>query len=157
MRRDAVVGLIAVAVVAGIAYWRWSGERGTAPPPRATAAAPQQARPNLADAAVPSFDVVRVNPQGEAVFAGSAAPGTEVSVLDGSKPLGRVTADEHGDWVLLLKERLASGEHQLSLTGRAADGAVSRSDSVVATMVPQRTPSVVAAQANDPVAVLVPR
>jgi nucleoid-associated protein YgaU len=157
MRRDAVVGLIAVAVVAGIAYWRWSGERGTAPPPPATAAAPQQARANLADAAVPSFDVVRVNPQGEAVFAGSAAPGTEVTVLDDSKPLGRVTADEHGDWVLLPKERLASGEHQLSLTARAADGAVSRSDSVVAMIVPQRTPSVVAAQANDSVAVLVPR
>jgi nucleoid-associated protein YgaU len=157
MRRDAVVGLIAVAVVAGIAYWRWSGERGTAPPPPATAGAPQQARANLADAAVPSFDVVRVNPQGGAVFAGSAAPGTEVTVLDDSKPLGRVTADEHGDWVLLPKERLASGEHQLSLTARAADGAVSRSDSVVAMIVPQRTPSVVAAQANDSVAVLVPR
>src|ERR1700736_2839164 len=103
MRRDAVVGVVAVAVivVAGLTFWRWNGERGAAPPALPTAAAPP---PALASPAVavpaPSFDVVRINPQGGAVIAGRAVPGAEVTVLDDSKPLGHVVADEHGDWVL---------------------------------------------------------
>jgi hypothetical protein len=163
MRRDAVVGVVAVAVivVAGIAYWRWNGEGGitaATPPAPSTAAVPSPARAGPAvTAATPSFDVVRITPQGEAVIAGRAAPGVEVTVLDDSKPLGHVVADEHGDWVLLPMDRLAPGEHQLSLIARTADGAVSRSDSVVAMMMPERAPSVVAAQANESVAVLVPR
>jgi nucleoid-associated protein YgaU len=160
MRRDAVVGVVAVAVivVAGLTFWRWNGERGAAPPAPPTAAAPPPAPASPAMAVpAPSFDVVRINPQGGAVIAGRAAPGAEVTVLDDSKPLGHVVADEHGDWVLLPKDRLAPGEHQLSLAARTADGAISRSDSVVAMIVPERTPSVVAAQANESVAVLVPR
>jgi hypothetical protein len=160
MRRDAVVGVVAVAVivVAGLTFWRWNGERGAAPPAPPTAAAPPPAPASPAMALpAPSFDVVRINPQGGAVIAGRAAPGAEVTVLDDSKPLGHVVADEHGDWVLLPMDRLAPGEHQLSLIARTADGAVSRSDSVVAMMMPERAPSVAAAQANESVAVLVPR
>jgi hypothetical protein len=160
MRRDAVVGVVAVAVivVAGLTFWRWNGERGAAPPALPTAAAPP---PALASPAVavpaPSFDVMRINPQGGAVIAGRAVPGAEVTVLDDSKPLGHVVADEHGDWVFLPKDRLAPGEHQLGLVARTTDGAIGRSDSVVAMIVPERTPTVVAAQANESVAVLVPR
>jgi nucleoid-associated protein YgaU len=167
MRRDAVVGVVALAVivVAGIAVWRWNGERSAAPPaglPTAAAPQPAPASPTAAASpamapAAPRFDVARINPQGEAVIAGRAAPGAEVTLLDEGKPLGHAVADEHGDWVLLPKDRLASGEHQLSLLARAADGTVDRSDSVVAMMVPERMPSVVAAQANESVAVLVPR
>jgi nucleoid-associated protein YgaU len=161
MRRDAVVGLVAVAVlvVAGLSYWRWSGESRIAPP-RLTAAGPSPATqqvPPGATATAPSFDVVRIGPQGEVVIAGRAAPGAEVTVLDASKPIGQVTADKNGQWVLMPKDKLPPGEHQLSLVARAPDGAVSKSDSVVATLVPERAPGVVAAQASESVAVLVPR
>ena len=34
------------------------------------------------------FDVVRVNPRGDAVIAGRAEPGAKVTILDGGRPIG---------------------------------------------------------------------
>ena len=45
----------------------------------------------------PSFDVVRVEPNGDVVIAGRAMPGANVTVLDNNKPLGSVEADGRGD------------------------------------------------------------
>ncbi|HXY99763.1 MAG TPA: Ig-like domain-containing protein [Stellaceae bacterium] len=159
MRRDAVIGLIAAAVVivAGLAYWRWSAAPPATPPP-APPAPPQAAAPEPAPGAVaPSFDIVRINPQGDAVIAGRAAPGAEVTVHDGDKVLGQVTADGKGEWVLVPKEKLAPGEHQLSLSARGKDGSTSTSEGVVAMMVPERAPGAQPGQAGEAVAVLVPR
>jgi hypothetical protein len=158
MRREAFIGLVAVAViiVAGLAFWRWSGAPPSAPPaPPPVAAAPPSAP--AAAASVPSFDIVRINPQGEAVIAGRAAPGAEVTLHDGDTVLGQVTADAKGDWVLLPKAPLAPGEHQLSLTARGKDGTTSSSEGVVAMMVPQHGPGAKPEEAGEPVAVLVPR
>jgi nucleoid-associated protein YgaU len=105
----------------------------------------------------PSFDVVRVNPIGEAVIAGRATPGAEVTVLDGEKPIGRVTADLNGEWVLLPTKPLPTGEHRLTLSERAADGAVEKSQGVVAMVVPERPAGAPAASSSESVAVLVPR
>lgn len=98
MRRSAAIGLIvgAAILVVALGYWL-TRERSLPAPPGATAAAPAAATPPAAppaseSAKLPSFDVVRVNPQGDAVIAGRAAPGAEVTVLDGEKPLGKVTA-----------------------------------------------------------------
>src|SRR5262245_13420304 len=46
----------------------------------------------------PSFDVVKVGPTGTAVIAGRAEPGSKVTVRDGDKVLGEVTADRRGEW-----------------------------------------------------------
>jgi nucleoid-associated protein YgaU len=164
MRRNAIIGLIVVAVVivAGLGYWRWSmhgpAESPSPSPPPPMAGAPPPAAPTApATAATPSFDIVRVNPQGEAVIAGRAAPGAEVTVQDGDKVLGKVTADKRGEWVLVPVEPLSPGEHQLSLTARGKDGAASSSEGVVAMMVPEHAPGAKPGQAQEPVAVLVPR
>lgn len=153
MRQGAVIGLVAVAVVliVGLAYWRWSSKPGVAPPPPQPSAAVPSPAP--AATATPSFDIVRINPQGEAVIAGRAQPGAEVTVLDGDKVLGTVTADKNGEWVLLPKAPLAAGPHQLSLAARGKDGTTSKSEGVVAMVVPERAPG----RADEPVAVLVPR
>lgn len=159
MRREAFIGLIAVAViiVAGLTFWRWNGTPPSVPPPAAPpeAAAPSPAPP--AAAAAPSFDIVRVTPQGEAVIAGRAAPGAEVTLHDGDTVLGQVTADAKGDWVMLPKAPLTPGQHQLSLSARDKDGTTSNSEGVVAMMVPQRAPGAKPERAGGPVAVLVPR
>jgi hypothetical protein len=100
--------------------------------------------------------VVRVNPQGEAVIAGRAAPGAEVHVLDSDREIGRVTADRNGEWVLVPKEPLPPGSHQLTLSARGKDGSVSDSEGVVAMLVPEPK----AAPGTPPsgsVAVLLPR
>ena len=154
MRRSALIGLVAIAVIliAGLAYWRWSTAPAGAPSAPPVANAPGTNAPAAPEASLPSFDIVRISPQGEAVIAGRAKPGAEVTVMDGDKELGKVTANQRGEWVLLPKEPLSPGEHQLSLTQRDAEGE-KKSQGVVAMVVPERAPG----QANDPVAVLVPR
>jgi hypothetical protein len=153
MRREWIIGLAAVAViaVAGVTAWEWR-DRGTAVPQ----SAPPQATAPAGAPGAPTFDVVRVNPQGEAVIAGRAAPGAEVRVLDGDREIGRVTADRNGEWVLVPKEPLPPGDHQLTLSARGKDGSTSTSEGVVAMLVPERTPSA-AAPSSGSVAVLLPR
>src|SRR6202008_4650974 len=80
-----------------------------------------------------------------------------VTVLDGEKPLSKVTADPNGEWVLLPVTPLSPGEHQLTLAQRGADGAVGKSNGVVAMVVPERGASANPATPEDGVALLVPR
>ncbi|HET7594784.1 MAG TPA: Ig-like domain-containing protein, partial [Stellaceae bacterium] len=158
MGRGWIIGVAAVAIiaVAGITAWEWR-ERGTAPaPPSAVPPQAATAREPAPAPGAPSFDVVRVNPQGEAVIAGRAAPGAEVTVLDGQHEVGHVTADRNGEWVLVPKEPLPPGSHQLTLSARGKDGATSKSEGVVAMLVPERKPTQGAAPSGS-VAVLLPR
>ncbi len=88
----------------------------------------------------PSFDVVRVNPQGDAVIAGRAQPEAVVTVLDSGKPIGSVTADKRGEWVLLPDRPLASGDRELSLTATSSSGTVLESEQVVVLSIPSPNP-----------------
>ncbi len=86
----------------------------------------------------PSFDVVRVSPNGETVMAGRADPGAEVTVLDGDKPFATVTADPRGEWVLTPDKPLTPGNHELGLSAKTPqDGTVRKSDGVVVVAVPE--------------------
>src|SRR5437763_90617 len=81
----------------------------------------------------PSFDVVKVGPSGTAVIAGRAEPGSKVTVRDGDKIIGEVTADRRGEWVLVPEQPMSPGDRLLSL--EASDpkaGAPIRSDETVA-------------------------
>jgi nucleoid-associated protein YgaU len=75
----------------------------------------------------PSFDVVRVNPNGDAVIAGRAAPGTRITLLDNGQPVGSAEADDRGEWVLLPDSAVDPGQHQFSV--RATDDAGKSLDS----------------------------
>ena len=98
-----------------------------APAAASTAAAPE----------APAFDVVRIDRDGRAVFAGRAAPGAEVSVRSGAEVLGSTTADARGEWVLLPDRRLPSGPAELSLASRLAEAPPVESESVVVVDVPE--------------------
>ena len=74
---------------------------------------PVAAKPNVG----PTFDVVRVEPTGEAVIAGRAAPGAHVRLLDQGQSIADGTADAAGQFVLM--PVLAPGIHELTL---AVDG-----------------------------------
>jgi hypothetical protein len=63
-----------------------------------------------------SFDVVRVDPQGNAVIAGHAMPNADIVALDGNTVIGRTTADKRGGWVILPEARLPPGPHTLRLS-----------------------------------------
>ena len=113
--------------------------RVSAPAPAAPAlavpalAAPVPAIPAPVPAAVPAtstaataepprFDIVRVNPQGGAVIAGRAAPGSEVILRSNGHEIGRTRADAQGQWVLAGAAPLAPGTHEITVASRNASG-----------------------------------
>jgi nucleoid-associated protein YgaU len=89
------------------------------------------AQPNAPVA--PSFDVVKVGPSGTAVIAGRAEPGSKVTVRDGDKVIGAVTADRRGEWVLVPDQPIGPGDRLLSLEASGPkEGATVKSDETVA-------------------------
>jgi len=91
-------------------------------PDEKTAEAPAS-RPSAPDAAdQPSFDVVRIEPTGEGVIAGRAAPGWKVMVESRGVKLAEAAADDHGEWTIVLDKPLAAGAHTLSLKATSPDG-----------------------------------
>jgi len=121
-------------------------------------AAPQPAVPA---APAPSFDVVRISPEGNVVIAGRAAPRAEVTVRDGDATLGKVTADARGEWVLVPEKPLPPGNRSLSLSETLpgkGESVASTGDVLVAVPEPQGNASGATANASSgALALLVPR
>jgi nucleoid-associated protein YgaU len=93
--------------------------------------------PGSAGVVVPSFDIVRVNPDGGMVIAGRAAPNSDVTVTADNQKIGSVAADDRGEWVLLPDTKLAPGNHQLALSAQLPGQTAVASEDVVVVVVPQ--------------------
>ncbi len=63
----------------------------------------------------PSFDVVSVEPSGDTVVAGRAAPNVKVALLDGAKTLAETTSDAEGQFVII-PTPLPPGDHRVKLS-----------------------------------------
>lgn len=87
---------------------------------------------------LPSFDVVRVTRGGTGVIAGRAEPHAEIEILANGQTLGKATADDRGDWVLIFDTPLAGGGHELELMAHSAGKEPVRSAQVVVVVVPKR-------------------
>ncbi len=147
----AALGATAVAVVGvlfGVLHWSQSeptpAAQNTAPAPQVhnpqsspAPAAPAQAASKQAPAGepaaapadspvAPSFDVVRVEPNGESVIAGRAAPGATIELLRGDQVHARAVADASGLFAIV-PPPLPPGSHQIALQSTAPDGARQRS------------------------------
>ena len=72
--------------------------------------------PEEAERAVtpPSFDTVRITPDGRAVIAGRAPPESEVAVKSETVDLGSETANRQGEWTLVPYIPIPPGDHQFS-------------------------------------------
>lgn len=124
-----------------------SGPTSAAPGQRPAALATVQSQANAAAAAlagsplppqdtsdgVPAFDVARIEPTGEAVVAGRAAPGATVELLRNGEPHASAVADQSGQFVMV-PPRLPSGTYDLTLRAKGPDGnqATSRQSVAVA-------------------------
>jgi nucleoid-associated protein YgaU len=126
--RLAVLGLvIAIAAAVGIgARWYVVQREAAAPeaPPAVAESAPKTVAPMPEDPAQktarPTFDVVRVEPSGDAIVAGRAIPGSEVELLAGGGVIDRTKANEVGEFVMM-PPPLEPGNHELTLkTSEAA-------------------------------------
>ncbi len=109
--------------------------------------------------AKPSFDVVRVEPGGDAVVAGRAEPGAEVALMAGGRTLAQTRADADGNFVIL-PPPLPPGEHVLTLRAQAGER-VAASEQAVTILSPAReaaargAPAIAALDApNQPTRVL---
>ena len=88
---------------------------------------------------VPTFDVARVEPSGDAVIAGRAAPGATVELLRNGEPHDRAVADQSGQFVMVVP-RLPSGTYDLTLRARQPDGKqITSKQSVAVVLEPQAT------------------
>lgn len=102
----------------------------------------------------PSFDVVRVNPSGDAVIAGRAQPGSEVTILDGKDVLGSVEADNRGEWVFLPDAALEPGEHSFTLESTDKGTAKQESDTSVMVIVPEVAKDIAGRASDQPAGAL---
>jgi len=152
-----VIGLIVVAAAIGLNFLLWHEEvtekptaarapaetvAKKAPAPAPVAGGAPHAPPAAPAAktktpAPPAFDVVRVNPQGDAVIAGTAVPGSTVVIRNGDVEIGRVTADQRGEWVFVPDKPLAPGDRELSLEMQLEGGVKVPSESAVVLVVPK--------------------
>ena len=88
---------------------------------------------------------MNVDPSGEAVIAGRAAPNAKVELRDAGKMVAEATADPSGQFVII-PPALTPGDHNLSLAAEVGDAAPETS-SVVAVAVPQPEVKIAAATA----------
>ncbi|WP_349360881.1 Ig-like domain-containing protein [Stappia sp.] len=72
----------------------------------------------------PSFDLMRVEPDGSAVVAGRTEAGAIVALLSNGKVVGKGVANAAGEFAIVLDEPLETGAHAVTLETRDADGAV---------------------------------
>lgn len=134
------------------------------PPPPAAASPAGQPPGGTGTAAVapppppppPSFDVVRISSNCTAVIAGQAQAGMLVIVRIGERELGRITANQRGEWVIVPDLPLPSGSHQLTLAGIAGEKDQVEGQEAVAIVVPNCAPGQ-QDSGEQAIAVLTPR
>jgi nucleoid-associated protein YgaU len=100
---------------------------------------------------------VNVDPSGQAVIAGRAAPNEKVELHDGGKTIAEATADAAGQFVII-PPALAPGDHSLSLAA-GDDKAQQAISNTVAVSVPAQEAKVAAAgppEAKTTIAAAVP-
>lgn len=77
---------------------------------------------SMSKGVAPSFDIVRVEPDGNTLVAGRASPNWMVELRNGAEVLAKTTADANGEWVIILEKALQLGVSDLSLAAMAAEG-----------------------------------
>lgn len=81
--------------------------------------------------AVPEFDIVHVEPTGETVVAGRAAPGATVELLRNGEPHDYVIVDQSGQFAMVPRP-LPPGSYELTLRSTQPDGKKTTSKQSVA-------------------------
>ncbi|MEJ8308446.1 LysM peptidoglycan-binding domain-containing protein [Agrobacterium larrymoorei] len=142
---DASAAAAQVRRLAGV----FAGTDDGAPKPETPAATPQPAQTpaqqpttppapaTTGDAAqLPTFDVLRVEPNGSAVIAGKAQPGSQLEIINKGEVIAKTPVEGSGDFAAVLDNPLPPGDHELVLRATGKDGKVSESKEVATVSVP---------------------
>jgi len=139
LQKSVMIGVIgAVAVAVAIFLSIMLGDVDTPAPQQQATPAPTTPTKQAETIVPPTFDVVRVNPEGNAVMAGRAHPGSTVEVLDGDAIFGTVQTDARGEWVFVPEHLLEPGERRLGLRMLLDEHDPVLSEHVVILVVPER-------------------
>jgi hypothetical protein len=111
----AIIGAIVVGLAIGMNYWSQQPDVTPEQTSAGKAAKPKPAVSHSPRTLPPAFDVVRINPNGNTVIAGRARPGSVVIIRDGETELGRVNANDRGEWVFVPDAPLEPGKRRLGL------------------------------------------
>ncbi len=114
--------------------------------PEASAARPDAPPPVIA----PTFDLVRVEPDGSIVIAGHAAPNANVEAVIGSRVIGTAAAGPDGAFAIVLDDALKPGDYQIVLRSRTADNVVATSIETAVVSVPETLDGQVLALVEEP-------
>lgn len=143
------------AVVLAVAGWLiWGAPEAPPAAPEGAPAVATAAAPEAVAEPAPSFDTVRVEPDGAALVAGRAAPGAMVSVLVEGSEVAAVPADGSGSFAAMFTLVPSDQPRMLTLSARLAEGeAIASADSVA--LAPVAAPQAVAENtAEAPAALL---
>jgi len=83
--------------------------------------AAKEAAADEAKVVVPSFDLLRVEPDGSLVIAGQAAPNSTVEIVNGSSVLASAKTEASGDFVSVLDRALKPGDHTVVLRSTSSE------------------------------------
>lgn len=144
-----VVIIFLLLIVLGFVGWRVAEHYGLIDTPQETAgetiaaeegetAAGEEDEAAPPEAALPSFDIVRVDRSGYAVIAGRAVPGSTVTIDANGEPLETVIAEADGAWAVATDTPLDEGPVELSLSMTTEDGSTIRSEETILIYVPER-------------------
>lgn len=122
----------------------------SAPAAKETATPPASAPSAAEEPATPSFDIVRVEPDGSVVIAGRAAPQSQVDLLTGGGVVGGAKADATGDFAIVLDKPLAPGDYQLTLRATPPTGAAVGSAETAVVSIPKAPDGPVLAMVEEP-------
>ncbi|EJK85147.1 LysM peptidoglycan-binding domain-containing protein [Agrobacterium rhizogenes] len=103
-----------------------------------------------AGSSTPSFDVLRVEPDGSTVIAGSAEPNSKLEIVDGDKVVTTTQVGPTGDFVAVLDNPLPPGDHELALRATGKDGKAVTSEEVATVSVPKDDKSQLLAMVSKP-------
>ncbi|MBC6440007.1 MAG: LysM peptidoglycan-binding domain-containing protein [Rhodospirillales bacterium] len=104
------------------------------------------------DEIVPGFDIVRVEPSGDAVIAGTAEPGADVAVMTAAGVIGTAQADDRGEWVVIIDEPLEPGAHEIWLEANDGGGGTVESTEIIVMSVPEAADVAAVTDGSDVVA-----
>ncbi|WP_449396419.1 LysM peptidoglycan-binding domain-containing protein [Devosia riboflavina] len=91
-----------------------------------------------------TFGLLRAEPDGSVVIAGSGRPGSEVEVYSDDTLLGSTTVESSGDWVFVPDQPLPAGGVEITLAERGKEGRAAQSFVVVVNEDKSTQPLVVA-------------
>lgn len=71
--------------------------------------------PPIPEAITPTFDIVRVEPTGEAVMAGLSFPNNLINIVSNGKVIAEAKSNASGEWALVLDQAFKPGGHAISV------------------------------------------